>query len=160
MARRPADPTPPSGATPAGPPPEPSGVEIAPGVRVPERSLEFTYSSASGPGGQNVNRRATRAQLRLRLDDVPISARARERLASLASHWLAEGDVLLIACDEHRSQSRNRQGCLDRLRALVVAARTPPRPRIATRPSRGSVERRLEAKRRRSRTKTDRRDPE
>jgi ribosome-associated protein len=136
------------------------GVEIAPGVRVPAAALEFSYSSASGPGGQNVNKRATRAQLRVRLKDIPIPPRALERLATLASHWVVGGDTILIDCDEHRSQSRNREGCLERLRALVIAAKVPPKPRIRTRPSRGAVERRIEAKKRRAATKRTRRDIE
>ena len=136
------------------------GVEIAPGVRIPEAALAFSYSSASGPGGQNVNKRATRAQLRVRLDDIPISARARERLARLGSHLVVDDGSLLIACDEYRSQSRNREGCLERLRALVVAAKVPPKPRIRTKPSRGSIERRIESKKRQGARKRLRRDPD
>lgn len=140
------------------PQPAPPGVELAPGIHVPDSALDFTYSSASGPGGQNVNKRATRAQLRVRIADIPLSLRARERLARLGSHWLVEDHTLLIACDEHRSQSQNREGCLERLRALIIAARVPPKPRVPTRPSRGSVERRIEEKKRRSTTKRTRRD--
>lgn len=136
------------------------GVEVAPGVRVAESALEFSYSSASGPGGQNVNKRATRAQLRVRIVEIPISLRARERLATLGSHWVVDGDTLLIASDEHRSQSQNREECLRRLRALVVAARVPPKPRVATKPSRGSIERRIEGKKRRAETKRGRREVE
>lgn len=134
------------------------GVEIAPGVRVQPGVLAFSFASSSGPGGQNVNKRATRAQLRLRLADIPIALRARERLARLGSHWIVGDAELLIECDEHRSQARNREGCLERLRALIIEARVPPKPRVATRPSRGSVQRRLDAKKRRAHTKRTRRD--
>jgi len=140
--------------------PQQFGVEIAPGVRVAESALEFAYSSASGPGGQNVNKRATRAQLRVRIAEIPISVRARERLSRLGSHWLVEGSTILIASDEHRSQSQNRDECLKRLRGLVMAARVPPKARVATKPSRGSVERRIEEKKRRGSTKKTRREVE
>lgn len=136
------------------------GVEVAPGVRVAESVLEFSYSSASGPGGQNVNKRATRAQLRVRIVEIPISLRARERLSKLGSHWVVDDDTLLIASDEHRSQSQNRDECLRRLRALVVAARVTPKTRVATKPSRGSIERRIEGKKRRAETKRKRKDVE
>ena len=98
--------------------------------------------------------------MRVRLEDIPIAARARERLARLASHLVVDGDSLLIACDEHRSQSRNREGCLERLRALVVAAKVPPKPRIRTKPSKGSIERRIEAKKRKGERKRMRREPD
>lgn len=136
-----------------------SGVEIAPGVRVDPSVLRFSYASSSGPGGQNVNRRATKAVLRLKLDDLPISARVRARVGRLGKGWLVgdEGE-LVIQADEHRSQSRNREACLDRLRELLVRAMAPPRPRIPTKPGRGAVERRLRAKREQGEKKRRRRD--
>ena len=116
-------------------PDEPVGVEIAPGVRVPEAALRFSFAAASGPGGQNVNKRATKAILRLALSDIPVSERVRTR-----------------------SQRRNKDACLERLRELLIRALVPPKPRIATRPGRGAVERRLREKRERSQRKNRRRE--
>jgi ribosome-associated protein len=121
----------------------PGGVEVAPGVRVPAGVLRFAFSSSSGPGGQNVNKRATKAELRVRIGDLPIHGEARARLAEQVSHLVTEGGELVIAADEHRSQARNKDACLERLRALVIRAMVRPKPRRKTRPSRGSVERRL-----------------
>ena len=135
------------------------GVEIAPGVRVAEAVLRFSFVAASGPGGQNVNKRATKAVLRVALDDLPVSDRVRARLARLGKGWLVGDDgELVIAADEHRSQRRNRQACLDRLRELMVRAMAKPKPRVPTKPGRGAVERRLRAKREQSEKKRRRQD--
>lgn len=138
--------------------PEIGGTEIAPGVRVPDGALRFSYAAASGPGGQNVNKRSTKAILRVAIDDLPLSARARDRVRRLGRGWLTgEADELLIMADEHRSQRRNREACLERLRGLLVRAMAPPKPRIATRPGKGAVERRLREKRAQSEKKDRRR---
>lgn len=127
---------------------ETGGIEIAPGVRVAESVLRFSFVGASGPGGQNVNKRATKAVLRLALADLPVSVRVRARVARLGKGWLVgEDGELVIAADEHRSQRRNREACLERLRELLVRALAKPKPRIATKPGRGAIERRLRAKR-------------
>jgi len=134
------------------------GIELAPGVRVASSVLGWSYASASGPGGQNVNRRSTKAVLRLHISEIPILPGARRRLCALAKGWLVhDGDELVIASDEHRSQSRNRQACLDRLRELLVCAMVVPKRRIATKPGRGAKERRLRAKREQSQKKERRR---
>jgi ribosome-associated protein len=121
--------------------------EIAPGLRLRPEALRFTFSSSSGPGGQNVNKRATQAELRIALADIPLASDAVARLASLAGRRLTDAGEILITSGEHRSQERNKAECLARLREMLVRAMTRPRNRKATRPSRGSVERRLNAKR-------------
>lgn len=127
--------------------------ELAPGVSVPGGTVRFSYSTSRGPGGQNVNKRLTKAECRIALAAIPVSARVRARLEVLAAGRLTgEGDLLIVA-DEFRSQRANRQACLDRLRELIVQARAIPKMRKATRPTRGSVQRRLEEKKRRSTTK-------
>lgn len=136
-------------------------MEIAPGVRVPGGVLRFSYASASGPGGQNVNKRATKAILRVSLDDLPLSAPVRARVVRLGKGWLVgEDGELVIQADEHRSQRRNREACLERLRELLVRALTKPKPRVATKPGRGAVERRLRGKREHGEKKRRRRDTE
>ena len=136
-----------------------SPVEVAPGVQVPEAALQFSYTTSRGPGGQNVNRRATRAELRIRVDDLRLSQRARRRLEQLAGARLTESGELIIASDEKRSQRQNREICMTRLRELVIRARSLPKPRKPTRPSRGAVERRIKEKKQRGEIKKRRRPP-
>jgi ribosome-associated protein len=135
------------------------GIPLAPGVRVAPSVVTFSFASSSGPGGQNVNKKATKAELRIRLADIPIPPDARERLASLAGRRLTDAGELVIAADEYRSQGRNRDACLERLRELIVQAQVRPKRRRATRPSRGAVERRIEAKKHRSARKRARGGP-
>jgi ribosome-associated protein len=136
--------------------PPPSGVEVAPGVRITEGELRFSFSRSGGPGGQNVNKLNTKAELRVNPAALRgISARALERLRN-ASRLTAEGDLQIIN-DEDRSQERNRQNCLRRLREMIVAAQYEPKVRRKTRPTRSSKERRLESKRAHSEIKRQRR---
>jgi ribosome-associated protein len=142
------------------PTPPTSGIELAPHVRVPESALEFSFVSSSGPGGQNVNKKATKAVLRLRLHAIPIHPDAMDRLRALGSFYVTDAGELVIACDEYRSQERNKDGCLERLRALIIQSQKRPKVRRATKPSRGSKERRLTEKRVRSDRKKGRRGEE
>jgi len=138
----------------------PPELDIAPGLSIPESLLTFTFSRSSGPGGQNVNKLSTKAELRVALSSLPIPPDAKHRLAALAGQRLTtDGDLLIIA-DEHRSQSRNKSEALARLRALLIQSLVRPKKRRPTRPSKGSVERRLEAKKRESTRKRNRRADE
>lgn len=135
------------------------GTEIAPGVRVPDALLRFSYAASSGPGGQNVNKRSTKAILRVTVDELPVSQRVRTRVRRFGKGWLAgEDGELVIMADEHRSQRRNRDACMERLRELLVRAMARPKPRIPTRPGRGAVERRLQQKREQAEKKQRRRN--
>ena len=148
---------------PAATPPDDAnapGVEVAPGLRIPETALAFSFSASSGPGGQNVNKRATKAELRVRLADLPIPGDARSRLSALAGRRLTDAGELLLVAEEHRSQSQNRAACLARLRELLVRALVTPKRRRPTRPGRGAVERRLAGKRAAAQRKHNRRAPE
>ncbi len=131
-------------------------IRLAPGVVVPEGVLRFSFTTSSGPGGQNVNKRATCAELRVQLMDIPIHPQARERLARLASHRVTEAGELIIESDVHRSQGRNRDECVQRLCDLVKQAIVKPKVRKATKPSAGSKRRRLDDKKRRGDVKRGR----
>lgn len=133
--------------------PQLSGLELAPGVRVAPGLVETAFTASAGPGGQNVNKRATRCQLRIALADLPVAPEVRQRLTHLAPHLVTASGDLLIECDEHRSQGQNRDGCFERLRELLVAASRRPKIRRPTKPTRGSKERRIDSKKRRSQTK-------
>lgn len=142
--------------TPAG---SASGVRLADGIRVDPGAIEIGFVRSSGPGGQNVNKRSTKAQLRIRLDDIPLPDRARARLERLARRAITTEGELLIEADETRSQSRNRRACMDRLRELVVRAMIEPKQRRKTKPSKGSIRRRIEGKKRRGEIKRLRKPP-
>jgi ribosome-associated protein len=133
-----------------------SAIHVAPGVAIPEHALTFAFSSSGGPGGQNVNKRATKAELRVLLIAIPISDRARARLADMAGKRLGSEGEVIITADEHRSQGRNKDACIDRLRELVLRAMPDPKPRRPTKPSKGAKMRRLETKKRDSNIKRSR----
>lgn len=135
-----------------------SRLRLAPGAYVAEDAVGFEFVSSSGPGGQNVNKRATKARLRVAVDAIDLPHGARQRLVRLAGSQVNDAGELVIAADEERSQKRNREAALARLRTLVAKAMVRPTPRKKTKPSRGSIERRLKAKRERSETKARRRD--
>jgi ribosome-associated protein len=128
---------------------------VRPGLTVAERDLHWRFSRSSGPGGQSVNTTDSRAELRFDLTTLPEPYRSRA-LDHLGSR-LIDDTVLSITAAEERSQLRNRQAAEARLVALLRSATAaPPRRRRTTKPTRGSVERRLSAKRRRSAVKRTR----
>ena len=134
------------------------GVELAPGVTAPLDALRLQYARGSGPGGQNVNKVNTKAELWLDLARVRgLTAGAMERLRTLAGSRLTTAGEVHLSSDESRSQEGNRSEILRRLREMIVEARREPKRRRKTKPSRASKMRRLDAKRRRGETKARRR---
>lgn len=134
-----------------------SGPEVlAPGVVVPSSALRFSYSRSAGPGGQNVNKRSTRAQLRVGVAALGLAPGPLARLERAAGSLLTAGGELVISADESRSQKLNRRSCVSRLQALVREAVRKPKVRRPTKPTAGSERRRLEAKKQRGEIKKQR----
>jgi len=121
---------------------------------MPDGDLEFTFVRGSGPGGQNVNKVASAAQLRFDLAGTQaLDAGTKARLRALAGRRLTDEGAVLIMARNHRTQEGNRRDALERLRELIERASVAPKVRRATRPTRGSVERRIASKSRQQRTK-------
>jgi ribosome-associated protein len=122
--------------------------------RIPDQDLQFQFVRASGPGGQNVNKLATAAQLRFDLaGTAALSPSVKQRLRTLAGHRVSAEGAVLIQARNHRTQAGNRREALSRLEAMIARASVEPKTRTATRPSAGSKRRRLEGKTRRKRLK-------
>jgi ribosome-associated protein len=143
---------------PLPPPPPPDAAELVPGVRVSESAMRFQYARSSGPGGQNVNKLNTKAELWVPLDAIyGLRDRAMARLQQMAGKRLTVAGEIHISSDTERTQEANRAAVLDRLKALLSQAVREPKPRRKTRPSRAAKQRRLEAKKRRGEVKSNRR---
>lgn len=129
------------------------------GITIPPEELSWRFSRSAGPGGQSVNTTDSQAELTFNLAaSAALPPILKDRaLAALSGRMSASGSIT-VAASEFRSQLRNREAAAVRLSALLTEATTPPRPaRRPTRPTRGSVERRLAEKRRRSQVKRQRR---
>ena len=137
--------------------PESNTTQVAPGIDLPESALSFTFSRSSGPGGQNVNKVNSRATL-----SVPVRALreamppdAVQRLKTIASRYVTQ-EGLQISASDSRSQIANRRACMDRLREVLIAAMRRPKVRKKTKPSKRAQQRRLDAKKHRSKVKARR----
>jgi len=124
-------------------------IEVTSGIAIHDDELRFQFKLASGPGGQNVNKVATAAELRFDVAASPSLPEAvRARLLALAGSRVTQDGELLITARRFRSQERNRQDAIDRLIALIRTAAEAPKPRVKTRPSRAAKQRRMDEKRR------------
>jgi len=127
-------------------------------VTIPAADLSWSASRSSGPGGQNVNKVATKVTLRFDLSATrSLTQTQKRRLKKLAGRRLDADGAILISAQAERSQTQNLERARDNLRRLVRKALVTPKRRVATKPSRAQRRRRLEAKRRVSEKKNARR---
>jgi len=129
-------------------------------VRIPLREIVFRFVHSSGPGGQNVNRVASKVMMRWNVQtSSSITEEVRARfVARFASRINAAGDLLLF-CERHRERERNREDCLERLSRMLESVAAPPRARRKSRAPRSAAEHRLRDKRMRAEAKRRRKDP-
>jgi ribosome-associated protein len=126
-------------------------------IRVPRTELVLSFARSSGPGGQNVNRVASKVTLRWDVANTHCLPRdVHERFLRRFARRITINGELVLSSQRHREQARNVEDCLGKLRAMLAAVELAPRRRVKTRPTRASVERRLTGKRQRSRRKRDR----
>lgn len=123
-------------------------LQITPRVSIDERDIELQFVRASGPGGQNVNKVSTAVQLRFRATSLP--GDVFQRLRALAGRRLTDDGILIIDARQFRTQERNRADAHERLLDLIRRACEKPKPRVKTKPTKASRERRLDSKRRQS----------
>ena len=134
---------------------------ITPILEIPLAELRFKFNRSSGPGGQNVNKLNTRAELQYNFaQSAVLSALQRQRIAKKLSARLNSEGLLIVNSERFRTQRRNREDCLDKLSALLAEAIKPPPPkRRKTKPGRAARARRLAGKKRHSERKKSRRRP-
>ena len=132
-------------------------MEITPGLTIPENELTFSFVRSSGPGGQNVNKVATAAQLRFDVRNSPsLTMEVKERLVSLAGSRMTQDGMLVIEAKRYRTQEQNRADALLRLADLIEKATHRPKIRHATRPSLSARIKRVESKKKRGAVKKQR----
>ena len=128
-------------------------------IQIPSDDFEWSFVRSSGPGGQNVNKVSSKAQLRWNPSER-LSAEVIARLATAhPSCWTKDGEIV-ISSQRTRDALKNREDCLEKLRTMILAALKVPKRRIPTRPTKVSIKRRLEDKSRNAQKKRDRRQPD
>jgi len=131
-------------------------IYIAPNIRLSDHEVEFNATLAQGPGGQNVNKVNTAIQLRFDINISSLPREVKQRLLRMADTRISKEGVLVIKAKEERSQLRNKEEAFERLKAIIRQALVIPKKRIATRPKKSAVRKRLDSKAKRGLIKQQR----
>ena len=134
-------------------------LEITPNFQIDERELQIDFIRASGPGGQNVNKVATAAQLRYNIKESSLPEEAKARLIQLAGKRVTNESILIIEAKRYRTQEQNREDAVQRFVGLIRKSFEKPKARKKTKPTKASKEARLKEKKRKGEIKRLRNKP-
>ena len=133
-------------------------LEINQSISIPRDELVFTYARSSGPGGQNVNKVNTKVTMHWDVQaSEALPADVRERFCDRYATRISKDGMLVLYSQRYRDQARNVEDCMAKLKEFVLAVASPPKARRKTKPTRGSIKRRLENKRKKGEKKQSRR---
>ena len=128
-------------------------LKINANITIPLSEIQFSYMTAQGSGGQNVNKVATAAHLRFDIRASSLPEELKERLLTLSDHRISSDGVIIIKGQSYRTREQNRQSALHRLEKIIKSVASPPKKRKPTKPTAASKRRRLDSKTKRSTTK-------
>ena len=129
-------------------------------IRIPLSEFAWSFARSGGPGGQNVNKVSSKAQLRWKIDETQsLPEDVKERFVRKYHRRITKDGEFLTSSQRYRDQPKNVNDCLEKLRELILAVAVAPKPRKKTKPSRASKERRLQGKRERAKRKQMRKQP-
>lgn len=130
-------------------------------IKVKDSEFTFTFSKSSGSGGQNVNKLNTCVTLSWDMDaSKALNEEVKERFRKSYKRFVSDDGTVSVTSQRHRSQKRNIEDCKEKLMSMLNSVRLAPKPRKATRPTRSSIRKRLDGKKRHSEKKKRRKDPE
>ena len=133
-------------------------IEVTDSISLGDDEIKLEFVQSSGPGGQNVNKVASKAQLRFDTSSPSLPEDVRSRLRRIAKNRISDDGILLIEARRYRTQEQNRADAINRLVDLIRKATEKPKPRRKTKPTEASIQKRLDSKRRRGEVKRLRRE--